>query len=93
MKNKNYHVFHILVNHSYEAEDCLKKISDLESFKNFAKKISICSSAKNFGDLGLLKWGQADENFEDAVSLLKLNEFSKKPVRTKFGYHLIYRIS
>lgn len=92
MKTKQYHVLHILVKNAFEAEDLLKKIKDLETFKVCAKKFSLCSSAMHDGDLGTLSWGKADENFEDAVHRLNVNEFSKKPVRTKFGYHLIYRL-
>ncbi|MBC7421140.1 MAG: peptidyl-prolyl cis-trans isomerase [Bdellovibrio sp.] len=90
---KTYHVHHILVKAQYEAEDLLKKLATGANFEELAKKFSTCSSAPCGGDLGILKSGKADEDFEEAALKLKVNEISTKPVRTKFGYHLMKRIS
>ncbi len=90
--SKNYHVKHILTQHKYEAEDLLKKLKNGIQFEDLAKKFSLCSSASAGGDLGLLKPGQADEDFEAAAIKLKILEFSTEPVRTKFGYHLILKL-
>jgi len=93
MPKKNYHVFHILVKHAYEAEDLLRKLEAGESFENLAQKFSICSSAKNKGDLGPIFEGKADPDFEEAALLLKPGQITKKPIRSRFGFHLIKRIS
>lgn len=93
MAKNSYHVRHILVQHSYEAEDLLRKLKQGESFEELAKKYSKCPSAKSGGDLGILKSGQADEDFEEASISLSEGQSSPSPVRTKFGYHLILRIS
>ena len=93
MKDQPYRVHHILVKHGYEAEDLLRKLKEGASFAELAKKFSICSSAASGGDLGLLNAGQADEDFEFAAQRLKVGEVSSQPVRTKFGYHLIWRRS
>ena len=90
---KTYHVHHILVRHSYEAEDILKKISSGKSFAELAKKLSLCSSAKAEGDLGILTLGKADEDFEKASLAIKPDEITQKPIRTRFGFHIIKRIS
>lgn len=90
---KTYHAHHILVKAQYEAEDLLKKIKEGSEFSVLAKKFSICPSAAQGGDLGSLRSGQADEDFEAAALQLKINEISNKPVRTRFGYHLLKRIS
>ena len=92
MKKSTYRVAHILVQHRYEAEDILKKIAEGVSFENLANKYSTCASAKAGGHLGELHFGKADPNFEEAVTELKLQEVSKKPIRTRFGYHLLKRI-
>jgi len=92
MKKSKYQVRHILVQHQYEALDLLKKINEGISFQELAKKYSICSSSKNGGDLGPLNMNQADSDFEEACLNLKTNEITKKPIRTRFGYHLIQRI-
>lgn len=93
MATKTYHVSHILVAHSYEAEDLLKKLSEGKSFEELAEKFSTCPSAKNNGDLGAIPLGKADPDFEDESLRLKAGEVTKKPLRTKFGYHIIKRIS
>ncbi|UOF00166.1 peptidylprolyl isomerase [Bdellovibrio reynosensis] len=82
---------HILVKHQYEAEDILRSLNSGKSFAELAMKYSSCPSAKDGGDLGVFSHGRMDEDFEDAAFSLKVGEYSKKPVRTKFGYHLIMR--
>jgi peptidyl-prolyl cis-trans isomerase C len=92
MKNsKIYHARHILVQHQNEAEDIIKLIKSENDFIKMAQKYSICSSAPLGGDLGALRIGKADEEFEQAASELKPGEFTKVPVRTRFGYHIIYK--
>lgn len=86
-------IYHILVDHKYEAEDLLSRLERGESFAELAQKYSKCASAKNSGLLGDMKnkMHLLDEDFRDACELLKHNQVSK-PVRTKFGYHLILTI-
>lgn len=84
-------ISHILVTHQYEAEDILRLLEQGRSFEELARQFSKCSSAASGGDLGDLKPGRADEDFEDAAFALKPGQQSAKPVRTKFGYHIIFR--
>jgi len=90
--SKNYHVRHILVKHRYEADDLIKKLQAGAEFADLARKFSTCPSAPTGGDLGVLRLGQADIDFEEAALGLKENEITTKPVRTRFGYHLIQRL-
>jgi peptidyl-prolyl cis-trans isomerase C len=89
--DQTYRVNHILVPHKHEAEDVLRKLEDGSSFEELAKKFSLCPSRVESGDLGELKFGRADEEFEEEVKRLKVGEVSKSPVRTRFGYHIIWR--
>ncbi len=82
---------HILVTHEYEAEDILKLLQNGRSFEDLARHFSKCPSSSSGGDLGDLKPGRADEEFETAAFALKTAHYSLKPVRTKFGYHIILR--
>ena len=84
-------VSHILVRHEYEALDILRALAAGKSFEELARKHSTCSSASEGGALGSFARGRMDEDFEDAAFTMKVGEISKKPVRTKFGYHLIKR--
>lgn len=82
---------HILVQHQYEAEDILRALQAGKDFSELARKYSKCPSASEGGSLGSFPQGKMDEDFEDAAFALKVGEFTPKPVRTKFGYHLIKR--
>lgn len=90
--SKNYHVRHILVKHRYEVDDLIKKLQSGVEFTELARKFSTCPSAPAGGDLGVLRLGQADIDFEEAALALNENEITTRPVRTRFGYHLIQRI-
>ncbi len=84
------HARHILLNHLYEAEDLVKKLQQGGVFEDLAKKFSKCPSAEQGGDLGLVDERRLDEDFVDGYRLLKKGEVSR-PVKTRFGYHLIRR--
>lgn len=90
-ENKSIHCRHILVEQAYEAEDLVKKLAAGEKFETLAGKFSRCPSAKAGGDLGSFGRGRMVEAFEDAAFELAVGETSK-PVRTRFGYHIIQRI-
>lgn len=80
---------HILVNTETEAEDVLKKIQKGESFSKLAEELSIDKgTAKNGGDLGFFGRGRMVPEFEKVAFSLNPGEASK-PVKTKFGYHII----
>lgn len=90
---------HILVQHEYEARDLERKLEaaaksgdPLESFAELARKFSSCASRENGGSLGNLtgQMHRLDETFREEAEKLKPGQRSG-PVRTRFGYHLIYR--
>ena len=82
---------HILVQHEYEAKDLQKKLQEGKNFEELAKDYSLCSSARNGGDLGEFPKGAMVPSFEKALLQLKENEISGI-VKTQFGYHLIKRL-
>lgn len=90
---KTYHVHHILTKERFEAEDLLRKLEEGKEFSELARKFSLCRSAYQSGDLGQIKLGQADSTFEEISLELKPGEVTKKPIRTRFGFHIIKRIS
>lgn len=87
-----YKVLHILTKERYEAEDLLKKLAEGKDFSELARKFSLCRSSYQGGDLGIIKSGQADSAFEEAALELQPGQTTKKPIRTRFGFHLIKRI-
>lgn len=69
--------------------DIRKRIFAGEDFDKLARELSEDPSAKmNSGSLGYFTAMQMVFPFEDAAYKLKVGEISK-PVRTRFGYHLI----
>lgn len=82
---------HILVQYQYEAEDILRALNAGKDFSELARKFSKCPTTFQGGDLGSFGRGKMDEDFEAAAFALKVGEFTHRPVRTKFGYHLIKR--
>ena len=85
---------HILVKTKEEAEEIIKKLSDAKDIKaefiKLAKEKSIGPSGKDGGDLGWFPLNRMVPEFSKSASKLKKGEFTKEPVKTQFGYHVIY---
>ena len=70
-------------------EDIAARLAAGEDFASLAKAESMDpGSAAQGGDLGMISRGMMDKTFEEAAFSLKKGEISK-PVRSRFGYHLI----
>ncbi|ENN92031.1 peptidylprolyl isomerase [Bartonella bovis] len=80
---------HILVKTKEEAEAIIKRLKKGENFEEIAKKYSTDGSASVGGDLGYFSYGQMVKPFEDAAFGLKVGEYTKKPVESPFGWHII----
>ncbi|ENN91414.1 peptidylprolyl isomerase [Bartonella schoenbuchensis] len=80
---------HILVKTKEAAEAIIKRLKKGESFEEIAKKDSTDGSASVGGDLGYFSYGQMVKPFEDAAFSLKVGEYTKKPVESPFGWHII----
>lgn len=89
---RKMHLKHILLQHQYQAEDVLRLLKHGEEFSVIAHKHSQCSSKTAGGDLGLIALDRLEETFKEAAEVLKVGELSPI-VRTRFGYHLILRLS
>lgn len=75
-----------------KAEKIIKKLNNGEDFSKLAKKNSDdTGSAENGGDLGYFNKGEMVQEFEDAAYKLKVNEYTKTPVKTSYGYHIILK--
>ena len=80
---------HILVKSEEEAKKLKEEINNEIDFAKKAKEVSMCPSGQNGGDLGWFSKGQMVKPFEDAAFSMKKGEISN-PVKTQFGYHLLY---
>ena len=80
---------HILVG---TEEECLKIKKQIEAGANFsamARKCSLCPSGKEGGDLGEFSPGMMVPEFDEVVFTAEVGKVHG-PVKTEFGYHLIY---
>ena len=73
------------------AKEIIKKLNEGAKFEDLAKEYSKDSSASDGGNLGYFNRGEMVSEFEDAVVGLKVNEYTKEPVKTKYGYHIILK--
>jgi len=87
---KEYKASHILTKTKAEAEAVIKELDKGKSFADLAKEKSIDPSAKqNSGDLGWFPPQQMVKPFSDAVEKMKKGTYTKTPVQSEFGWHVI----
>ena len=73
------------------AKEIIKKLGKGEKFEDLAKEYSDDSSASDGGNLGYFNRGDMVSAFEEAAIKLKVNEYTKKPIETQYGYHIILK--
>lgn len=87
---KEAHARHILVASEDEAKKVIKDLDGGAKFDALAKERSSDPSAKNGGDVGWFAQGEIIPAFSDAAFALKPGSYTKTPVKSQFGYHVIY---
>ncbi len=87
--DKQYHARHILVTDKKEAEAIIAQLAKGAKFEKLAQQKSKDSSAQNGGDLGWNVPSAYVKPFADALVALKKGEYTKTPVQTQFGWHVI----
>ena len=80
---------HILVSSEAQAEDIIKQLNKGADFAKLAEKYSIDPGAKNGGELGWFSKDEMVPAFADAAFALKKGQYTKTPVHTQFGWHVI----
>jgi len=83
------HARHILVESEETAKALIKELDKGEDFAKLAKEKSTGPSAPDGGDLGFFGASQVVAPFQEAASKLKVGEYTKTPVKTQFGWHII----
>lgn len=89
MPKEEVHARHILVKDEATAKDIIKKLDGGAKFEDLASQSTDGPTAKNGGDLGFFNKGQMVPEFADAAFKLKPGTYSKEPVKTQFGWHVI----
>ncbi|MCB9976719.1 MAG: peptidylprolyl isomerase [Rhodospirillales bacterium] len=82
---------HILVSKDDEkkALDLIKQLDGGADFAKLAKENSLDGSAESGGDLGYFAKNEVVPEFAKAAFETKPGSYTKKPVKTDFGYHII----
>jgi len=90
-QRKEYKARHILVDEKAKAEELIKQLDDSkgEGFDELAKENSLGPTAEKGGDLGWFDARQMVKPFSDALSTLEPGSYTKQPVQTQFGWHVI----
>lgn len=88
---REYKVRHILVTSSDQAQDIGDRLGRGESFIDLAKRYSQDPGGQsNGGDLGWFRPDTfVDHHFADAVTTLKKGQYTRLPVRSRFGWHVV----
>ena len=76
------------------AKEVIKKLDDGEDFDKLAKEYSKDESTASKG--GLLPdfvHGEMDPSFEEAAKNLEKGKYTTEPVKSAYGYHIIYKVN
>lgn len=86
-----YRARHILVADEKLAKELIAKLGGKKpaKFEDLAKANSKDGSAKAGGDLGWMAPSNLVPEFASAMTQLKKGEYTKAPVKTQFGWHVI----
>lgn len=87
--NKEYNARHILVETEAEAKDIIAQLGKKAKFEKLAAKSKDSGSAAQGGSLGWTIPGNFVPEFANALLNLKKGEYTKEPVQSQFGWHII----
>lgn len=80
---------HILVEDEEKAKELIKQLDEGADFADLAQEHSTGPTGPNGGDLGYFAEGQMVEAFSNAAFALEKGAYTKEPVQTQFGWHVI----
>ena len=80
---------HILVEDEALAKSLISKLNAGEAFADLAKEHSVDGSGAGGGDLGYFVASEVVTEFSEAAFKLAPGEYTKSPVKSQFGYHII----
>ncbi len=83
------HARHILFDDAEEANKVLKLLNDGADFIKMATEYSVGPTKTQGGDLGFFTEGEVEPQFSQAIAMLKVGDYTKQLVKTKFGFHII----
>lgn len=87
--SREYKARHILLKDVDTANKIVIKLNSGADFEKMAKENSTGPSAADGGDLGWFSPNQMVKAFSDATAKLKKGTYTKRPIKTRFGWHII----
>lgn len=87
--NTEYQARHILLKTEDEAKAVIRELDQGTDFAWLAEQKSTGPSKTVGGDLGWFSARQMVKPFTEAVASMKTGRYSKKPVKTQYGWHVI----
>lgn len=87
--HEEVHARHILVKTEAEAQSVIAELDKGADFAALAKKYSTDPGAASGGDLGYFGLDEMVKEFADAAFALPAAQYTKAPVKTEFGWHVI----
>lgn len=89
VEQKEYHARHILVDSQEKAQAVIDKLNGGADFAKLAQEHSTGPTGPNGGDLGWFQAEQMVPPFAEAVKKMEPGTYTKEPVQTRFGWHVI----
>lgn len=83
------HARHILLESEEDAKAIITELDDGADFAELAKEKSTGPSGPNGGDLGFFNRADMVAPFAEAAFAMEAGSYSKEPVQTQFGWHVI----
>ena len=87
--HEEVHARHILLATEAEAKSVIAELDKGADFADLAKKYSKDPGAQSGGDLGYFGHDDMVKEFADAAFALSPGQYTKTPVKTEFGWHVI----
>jgi len=88
-KSVEYKARHILVKDEAKAKELIGKLDGSADFAALAKENSTGPTGKDGGDLGWFSPEMMVEPFRNALVAMEKGKYTKEPVKTQFGWHVI----
>jgi peptidyl-prolyl cis-trans isomerase C len=89
MGHHEYKARHILVKTQSQARTIIVDLEHGQHFSTLAKKYSEDTTAAEGGELGWVSASQETPPFAAALRQLKVGQYTRTPVKTQFGWHVI----
>lgn len=87
--SKEFKARHILVKEEDQAKTLIVQLDEGGDFAALAKEHSTGPTGKNGGDLGWFDSEQMVKPFTEALQAMEAGSYTKSPVKTQFGWHVI----